>query len=222
MVRSIGYVPERTDLPRWMRVRDHFALLAACYPSWDAAEAARWLPSFGLDERALYRDLSKGQHALENLAAALAHRPRVLLLDEPFSGLDPLARRKVFQGVLGALRDEGRAILLVSHSMADVARCADRLAILRAGRIAVEGDLKDVLRATVKLRVELRESEEAWTLPGAPLVEHAGSDRVLLHYDFEERTEAALRDDPAVTACERLPRDLDDVFAARMHEEVSA
>lgn len=144
---SVGYVPDRTDLPKWMRIRDHFALLRALYPTWDDAEAARLLGEFDLDPGQRYRELSKGQRALENLAAELAHRPRLLLLDEPFSGLDPLARRKVLDGVIAHLCEDGRTVLLVSHSIADIERCADHVALFAHGRVTRVASV-DELRAT--------------------------------------------------------------------------
>jgi ABC-2 type transport system ATP-binding protein len=144
---AVGYVPDRTDLPKWMRIRDHFALLAALYPTWDDVEAARLLAEFDLDPKQRYSELSKGQRALENLAAELAHRPRLLLLDEPFSGLDPLARRKVLDGVIAHLCEDGRTVLLVSHSIADVERCADHVALFAHGRVTRVSSV-DELRAT--------------------------------------------------------------------------
>lgn len=144
---AVGYVPDRTDLPKWMRIRDHFALLAALYPTWDAGEAQRLLADFDLDPKLRYSELSKGQRALENLAGELAHRPRLLLLDEPFSGLDPLARRKVLDGVISHLCEDGRTVLLVSHSIADVERCADHVALFANGRVTEVTSVED-LRAS--------------------------------------------------------------------------
>ncbi len=135
-VRSrVGYVQERVDLPRWMRIRDHFRLLQALYPSWSEASATRWLAAFGLDPSARYSELSKGKRALENLAAALAQEPELLLLDEPFSGLDARARRIVTEGLIEFLCAGEKSVLLVSHSLADIERCADRVALLEDGRV---------------------------------------------------------------------------------------
>lgn len=159
-VRSqVGFVADHTELPEWMRVRDHLALVRAVHPRYDDAEAHRWLDAFGLDADAKHATLSKGQRMLESLAVALALRPPLLLLDEPFAGLDPVARRLVADGIIEHMCEEGRSVLLVSHSTADVERCADRVAVMAAGRVtAVEtvealreraggGDLEDALVA---------------------------------------------------------------------------
>ncbi len=156
---SIGYVPDHTDLPKWMTVRDHFRLVKALHPRWDDAEAARCLERFGLDESMRYADMSKGQKMLENVTAALAVRPPLLLLDEPFSGLDPVARRLVTDGLIEHMCEQKASVLLVSHSIADVERCADRVALFSGGKVnevatvdelrgrSAHGDLEDALVA---------------------------------------------------------------------------
>ncbi|MEM9381819.1 MAG: ABC transporter ATP-binding protein [Planctomycetota bacterium] len=141
---SVGYVPERTDLPRWMRIRDHLRLVGAIHPLWSDAEAARWLDAFQLDPALRYAELSKGQRMLENLAAALALRPPLLLLDEPFSGLDAVARRLVTDGLIQHMCDHEATVLLVSHSISDIERCADRVALFVDGRVARVGSVDEL------------------------------------------------------------------------------
>jgi ABC-2 type transport system ATP-binding protein len=212
--RAVGYVPDRTDLPGWMRIQDHLDLLEPLYPTWDAGHARELLEMFDLDATRRYRELSKGQKALENLVAALAHRPRVLLLDEPFSGLDAIARRRVFGGVLEHLREEGRSALIVSHSLVDVERCADRLAILKGRSIERVDDLEAVQATFTRVGVRVTGDPETWSAPGAPIVERAGAESVLVYTDWLEETESLLREDPRVEQVEFLPRDLEDYLVA--------
>lgn len=141
-----GYVPERIELPSWMRARDWLAFLAPFYASWSADEERRLLQLFELEPAERVAALSRGNRAKLALIGALAHRPELLLLDEPFSGLDVAVRRAIATAVIGHLREEGRTVLLVSHSIADVERLADRVAILSQGRIEREGELEDVAR----------------------------------------------------------------------------
>src|SRR6185436_15377188 len=110
-------------------------------------EERRLLQLFELERAERVAELSKGNRAKLALIGALAHRPELLLLDEPFSGLDVAVRRAIATAVLGHLRDEGRTVVLVSHSIADVERLADRVAILAQGRIEREGELEDLARA---------------------------------------------------------------------------
>ena len=157
-VRSlVGYVPDRTELPKWMRIRDHFKLLKALDPRWDGPKAHGLLERFGLNDSLRYADLSKGQRMLENVTAALAVNPALLLLDEPFSGLDPVARRMVTDGIIEHMCTPSASTLLVSHSIADVERCADRAALFSGGVVtevatvdelrgrSEHGDLEDAL-----------------------------------------------------------------------------
>ena len=218
--RLVGYVPDRTELPRWMTVRDHFRFLEAFYPSWDRTQESRLVQVLGLERAAKVRDLSKGQRAKHALVAALAHRPELLLLDEPFSGLDPIVRHEVLGAVVGHLRDDGRTVVLVSHSMADVERAADRVVLLENGRVRLEGDLEEVRRRAQRVAVTLRGGADAvWTAPGEPGVQRDGAELVLTYLDWDERHEALLRADSAVESFRRLPRALDDVFLAAVGKE---
>jgi ABC-2 type transport system ATP-binding protein len=142
-----GYVPDRIEVATWMRGTDWLAFVARFYPTWSAADAQRWIGAVELDARQRVCDMSKGARTKLALVAALAHAPELLLLDEPFSGLDVGVRRAVTTAVLTSLRDEARTVLLVSHSIRDVERIADRVAVLDGGRIVRAGDIEDVARA---------------------------------------------------------------------------
>lgn len=213
--QRVGWVADRSELPPWMRVRDHLRLVAPFHPSWDADEARDLLERFGLDPRARYRDLSRGERVLENLAVALAARPELLLLDEPFSGLDVEARRDVVRGLLESFCDSGRTVLLVSHSLTDVERCADRLALLGSGRILVEGSLDDLLADASRIHVVLRtDRAQGWEPPGRALVESSqAAERVLFYPRLTDEDRQALATDPAVDRVEELGRDLEDLLA---------
>jgi len=142
-----GYVPDRFEVPRWMRGRDWLRFLARFYASWSVDEEQRLLGLLQLDPSDKIADLSKGARAKLALIAALAHRPKLLLLDEPFSGLDVSARDAIATAIFGHLREESRTVLFVSHSLSDVERLADRIAILEGGRVVRAGELETVARA---------------------------------------------------------------------------
>jgi ABC-2 type transport system ATP-binding protein len=222
VLASIGHVADRTELPRWMRVADHWDLLAPFYPTWDMAEAKRLAKRLDVDPSAKYHDLSRGGKELACLVAALAHRPKLLLLDEPFSGLDVLARRRVFDALLELLREDGRSALLASHSLADVERCADRIAVLHEGHITLSGEIEELRRNATRLAVELEGDVQSWAPPLQAEVERREGQEVVLYTLRDgERLERALALDPSVKCVAPVERDLEDLVAAALGEGVA-
>jgi ABC-2 type transport system ATP-binding protein len=220
--RRIGFLPERFELPAWMSVRDHLRFLEPFYPSWNREEEARLLDLFCLDPNAKVDRLSKGERTKHVLLAALVHEPELLLLDEPFSGLDPSVRADILSAILDHLREEGRTVLIASHSLPDVERVADRLVLLEAGRVALSGDLEEIRSRTVRLQVTLTVGEERWAPPGRPLIERYGDDMVLTYLDWDEEYEARIAIDPDVLVMRRIKRDLNHVFLAAVRGEKSS
>src|SRR5690606_20422087 len=92
-----------------------------------------------------FKALSRGEGMKAMLVAALASEPELLLLDEPFAGLDPLVREEVLGGIVQSLRDGERTVLCATHELEIAARIADRVALLHDGRIARHGDLAEVI-----------------------------------------------------------------------------
>jgi ABC-2 type transport system ATP-binding protein len=222
--RRVGFVPEQVALPKWMRVHEHMRFLEPFYPTWNDDLVGRLLDLLQLDGNALIRNLSKGDRMKESLLAALAHEPELLLLDEPFSGLDPVIRQQVMTTVLEHLRREERTVVIVTHSIADVERIADRILLLSEGRVLLDGALDDVQRRTMRLMVTLtRDTPGTWGPEGVAQVERDGDDAVLTYLDWKEEYEAGLHADDRVRFVRRLSRDLNDIFLAVVgHEGKSA
>lgn len=145
VLQRIGYVPDVPDCPGWMTARDLFAFLQPHYPSWDKARCDELCERLAVPLRTKFAAMSRGQGMKAMLVGALAFAPELLLLDEPFAGLDPLVREQVLQGVLGALRDGGRTVLCATHELEIASRIADRIAVLQDGRIVRHGSLGEVL-----------------------------------------------------------------------------
>lgn len=142
--RAVGYVPDKPDAYPWMTVLDLFRFLAPHHPRWSKARAVETAEALAVPLDVRFRDLSRGQGMKAMLAAALAQDPEVLLLDEPFAGLDPLVKDEVLAGVVRWLRDGRRTVVCATHELDAAARIADRVAILASGRIAKEGTLAEV------------------------------------------------------------------------------
>ena len=141
---KIGYLSEQPDLPGWMRVDEFLRYTRAFYPNWDAAYAEKLRVQFGLDPAQRLKTLSKGQLAKAGLLAAQAHRPDLLLLDEPSSGLDPMVRRDILEAVIRTVADEGRTVFFSSHLLEEIERVSDQIAMVHQGRLVLCGSLDEI------------------------------------------------------------------------------
>jgi ABC-2 type transport system ATP-binding protein len=140
----IGFLSEDRDLPDWMRIRELMRYTQAFFPTWDDGYAEELRQAFDLDPNAKIKELSRGQRARAGLLAALAHRPELLVLDEPSSGLDPVVRRDILGAIIRTIADEGRTVLFSSHLLDEVERVADRVAIIHNGRILLTSTMDDI------------------------------------------------------------------------------
>ena len=122
-----------------LRVGPLLRMLSGYYETWDAKLVEELLARFKLDPSMKARELSKGQGTRLRLVTALAFRPRVLLLDEPASGLDLAGRQSLLSSVLDVVYDPSRSVVVSSHMLSDVERVADRLLVLNAGKVVREG-----------------------------------------------------------------------------------
>ena len=137
----VGYMSDDDQLPGWMRVAQLAHFYRAFYPQWDDDYASELMTMFQLDPTARLKTLSKGQRARAGLLIALAHRPELLILDEPSSGLDPLVRGDILEAIVKAIADEGRTVLFSSHLLDEVDRVADRVAVIHQGEVLYDDEL---------------------------------------------------------------------------------
>lgn len=140
----VGYLSEQRDLPDWMRVDELLRYTRVFYPGWDPAYAGELRERFGLDPGARIKHLSRGECARAGLLIALAHRPDLLVLDEPSSGLDPVVRRDILEAIIRTVVEEGRTVVFSSHLLDEVERVSDHVAMLVKGRVALSGPLDQV------------------------------------------------------------------------------
>jgi len=145
VLAKIGYLSEEPELPAWMTVKEILNYTAAFYPTWDNDYAEQLIKAFSLNLDKRVRDLSKGQKARVGLVLAQAHKPELLLLDEPSSGLDPNVRRDILSAVIKTVSDEGRTVILSSHLLEEVERVCDHLMMLDKGRVLLFDSMEKVL-----------------------------------------------------------------------------
>ena len=214
----IGYLSETRDLPAWMRVDEFLRFSQAYYPNWDPEFAEELRATFDLDTRQTVKSLSRGQTARLGLLAALAHRPPLLILDEPSSGLDAVVRRDILGAIIRTVADEGRTVLFSSHLLDEVERVADRVAMLHAGRLVLSDDLQSVLEAHRRLTVRYPEPLAARpTLPGMLTCDGGGQEwTIVCNGQLDQLREAAAGQGAEVV--EEQQPSLDEVFVARVQQ----
>jgi ABC-2 type transport system ATP-binding protein len=131
--QQIGYVSENQEMPEWMTVGYFMAYLKPFYPTWDDARAAELLRQFDLPLDRKLKHLSRGMKMKAALASSLAYRPKLIVLDEPFSGLDPLVRDELIEGLLESASES--TILISSHDLAEIESFASHVGYLDRGRL---------------------------------------------------------------------------------------
>lgn len=216
VLSQIGYVSEDRDLPRWMRVRELLRYTAAFYADWDQPFAESMLAQFHLNPAARVRTLSRGELAKTSLLLALAHRPPLLLLDEPSSGLDAVSRREILAVVVRAVAEEGRSVVFSSHLLDEVERVSDDIAMIHSGRVVLHGALDEIKAEHHYRVVRLREATPVF--PMADGIIHAegdGRDWAVISHGDAATTRASLIARGADILEESVPS-LEAVFVARV------
>ena len=175
VLERIGYLSEQPDLPGWMRIDEFLRYTRAFYPRWDDQYAEELLHQFGLDRKAHIKTLSKGQQAKLGLLAAQAHRPELLLLDEPSSGLDPIVRGDILAAIIRTVAEEGRTVFFSSHLLEEIERVSDHIAMLHQGKVVLCGPFDDIKaqHRRVTFRFD-KPQQSAPVVPGALRVTGSG------------------------------------------------
>lgn len=210
-----GYLSEQPDLPGWMRVEELVRYTRAFYPKWDAAYSEKLLKQFALDPAQRINTLSKGQLAKTGLLIAQAHRPELLLLDEPSSGLDPLVRRDILEAVIRTVADEGRTVFFSSHLLEEIERVSDQILMLHQGKVVLCGPLDDIKiqHRRFKLNFEVAQ-QNAPTIAGALDVRGSGKEWSVLCNGLRIELPAVAAALGARIVGEEVPS-LNEIFVAR-------
>ena len=156
---SVGYIAEGQSLPHWMRLEQLEAYLAPLYDTWDFALASDLRRRFALDPRRRIGSLSRGEQMKAAMLCALAPRPKLLIMDEPFTGMDALVKDELVQGLLESAGRDGWTVFLASHDIGELELLADWIGFLAGGRMQLSEPM-DVLKQRFK-HVELSGGDAA-------------------------------------------------------------
>lgn len=177
----IGLVLDTCPFPSTLKVGEVEALVGSAYPTWDRETFASLIDRFGLDPKTKVKDLSRGMGMKLQLACALSHNAKLLVLDEATAGLDPMAREELLDELLAFVSDGQRSVLLSSHITSDLDRAADRVICIDNGSIVFDLPREDITdRAGIAHCTQAQASELMACVEGARTAHHAYSVDVLV------------------------------------------
>ena len=181
-------MPQQDELLSPLSAGDQIRLIASFYSQWDAALIEKLCAAWGVNLSASIRSMSVGERQKLSILLALGHRPDLLILDEPVASLDPIARRQFLEQIVEVASDGQRSVVFSSHIVSDIERLANRIWILKEGRLYWQGDL-DSLKESI-VRVHLRSARplpERLDIPNVLSVRRDGGYAVAIARDWNAR-----------------------------------
>jgi ABC-2 type transport system ATP-binding protein len=172
--RDVGFASEDMRLYDSATLEWHMRFIRSIFAGWDEAYAQALLKRFDLRAEQRIKGLSHGQRVKAMLLLVLARRPRLLVLDEPTTGLDPAVRHEVLRELTDVMTDERRSILFSSHNTQDIEQISDHITFIDRGRIIESRDKETFLDRWRRIRVELPAGAPLPALPGVIEVQQAG------------------------------------------------
>lgn len=173
--REIGYASEDMRLYKTQTMRWHMDFVQSIYPGWDEAYALQLSKRFDLRLQQTAGGFSHGQRVKALLLLILARRPKLLLLDEPTTGLDPVARVEVLEALADVLRDESRSVLFSSHNTVDVEQLSDSISFLHQGKLVASQDKESFLSSWRRILCQGEWRDAINTLPEVVTARNNGS-----------------------------------------------
>jgi len=215
--RDIGFVSEDMRLYGGATIQWHMDFIKSIYPRWDSQYAQKLLGRFNLRAEQKVKGLSHGQSVKAALLLSLARHPRLLILDEPTTGLDPVVRYEVLNELMEILKDEERSVLMSSHNTQDVEQISDIITFVYDGTILESAEKEMFLDRWRRVMLEV---DPEWSIPtvGRHSLSDNGRMRVLTMADFTKNTVSILKASGA-SIVEDQRMTLEEIFLARIEME---
>ncbi|WP_025896460.1 ABC transporter ATP-binding protein [Kordiimonas gwangyangensis] len=212
---DIGYVSEDMRLYGGQTLKWHMGFIASIFPSWDQSYADDLLRRFDLTADQKIKGMSHGQRVKASLLLVLARMPRLLILDEPTTGLDPVARQEVLAALMDVLADEERTILFSSHNTQDVEQLSDSITFIDRGKVIASDDKESFLDSWRRIRFEVPNGANLPTVPGQETVQTSGHISVVTTSNFSDASAKAYEASGArIMAVEHMT--LEEIFLSNV------
>lgn len=211
--KEIGYYSEDMRLYNKESIGWHMQFVRSIFPNWDDGYASELLDRFGLIEEQRVKGLSHGQRVKAHLLLIFARRPALLILDEPTTGLDPVARHEILTELMRVVTDEGRTILFSSHNTQDVEQISDSITFIDRGQVIACENRDHFVEQWRRIRLHVPSDWSPPQLPGLELENAVRNQRVLSLRPFDDTVPDRLRASGAeIEAIDRMT--LEEIFVS--------
>ena len=195
----VGFVPQQDELLDQLTVGDQLRVIASFYPHWDSALIDRLCGEWGVNVHARIKSMSVGERQKLSILLAFGHKPELLILDEPVASLDPIARRQFLEQLLTISADGKRSIVFSSHIVSDIERLANRIWILKEGRLDWQGDLDSLKESIVRVHIRSTAPElPAFKIPGVLNLRRDGAFATAVVRDWTPEAQETLEKNASV------------------------
>ncbi len=212
--RSVGYMAEDQQMFGWMKVTQIIKWVGSFYPGWDEKFARELVDLLELPRDTRVKNLSKGQNSRLALLLALGHRPKIVILDDPTLGLDPIARKDFLRYVIGLLQSNGVTVFFSSHLLYEIEPVADYVAILEDGVIVKAGKTDELRQTVKKLLLRGTGDIEFGGVGGILDVAKMGERIAVTIEDYSEAKREAIEKKSGCAAVDEMALNLDEIFEA--------
>lgn len=217
----IGYVHQEGELLNWMKVKQLIRYVSAYYPGWNSDLEVEYIDDFDLPLNQRVGSLSPGQRQKLAILLAIGFEPEFLILDEPASGLDPIARSQFLDMLLGIIQNENRTIIISSHILSDVEKVIDHAIIMDKGQILIDESFDSLRERFTKITLTSLNGPMPSNLPFEGIVDCQRSDSTAVltvkDYSSDEITIVA---EQINCSAETKPLPLEDIYKIVLTEKV--